>query len=255
MKKNDLITVLRVFAGLLAWFLVSKSLGGFVSSRVEGVWGMVLSSMVIPYTPGLGAFMLACIGMPSGKIVSGEVLRPSAGLIAKAFIVQTGLSFPLMFIINIIIRLTGHELGGMSADELFGHLWFYLILLLVFNPVFEELLFRKLVLNRLAPLGFKGAVIVSALLFALPHLYSQGIAQVPYTFALGLVFAWITVKTGKLWPAILLHSLSNVYGAYLPMGLGLIHPACSVLFVLFTLGVMLPIAVVLCVRDKHPAHQ
>lgn len=248
MKKNDLITVLRVFAGLLAWFLVSKLLGGYAASKVEGVWGMVLSSMVIPYTLGLGAFLLTCIGMPSEELAAGEPLRPSAALIAKAFTVQTGLSFPLMFIINIITRLTGHELGGMDADELFGHLWFYLILLLVFNPVFEELLFRRFVLRRLAPLGFKGAVVVSALLFALPHLYSQGIAQVPYTFALGLVFAWITIRTGKLWPAILLHSLSNIYGAYLPMGLGLIHPACQVLFVMFTMGVMLPAAIMLCVR-------
>ena len=107
------------------------------------------------------------------------------------------------------------------------------------------MLFRRLVLDRLSSLGFKGAVIVSAVLFALPHLYSQGIAQVPYTFAIGLVLAWITVKTGKLWPAVLLHSLSNIYGAYLPMGLTLIHPACAALFVLFTLAVMLPLAVII----------
>ena len=250
MKKNDLITVLRVFAGLLTWFLLSKISGGYIASKVVGIWGLVLKSMVIPYTLGLGAFLLVCKGMPSEDLIPDEKLRPSAGLILKSFIVQTGLSVPLLFFINTITRLTGHELGGIKADELFGHLWFYLILLLIFNPVFEEILFRKLVLNRLTPLGFKGAIIVSALLFALPHLYSQGIAQVPYTFAIGLVLAWITIKTGKLWPAILLHSLSNIYGAYLPMGLNLIHPLFTVLFVLFTMGIMLPLTVVILTRKR-----
>lgn len=250
MKKNDVITVLRVFAGVAAWFIVSKGLGNYVDSIVGGTWGMILKSMVIPYTLGLLAFFLACIGMPAKKVETGSYIAPTAGLLLKAFIVQTGLSFPLVFIINIITRLTGHELSGISPEDLFGNMWFYLVLLLVFNPVLEEVLFRKLVLERLAPIGFKGAVIVSAVLFAMPHLYSQGIAQVPYTFAIGLVLAWLTVKTGKLWPAIVLHALSNVYGAYIPVGLGLIHPACSVLFVLFTMGVIVPLTVVILTHKK-----
>ncbi len=245
MKKNDLITVLRVLTGLIAWILVTKLLGGYINGLIGGVWGKALSAMVIPYTLGIGAFLLVCIGMPADKLTAEPVIRPSAELIGKAFIVQSGLSFPLVFVINIITKLTGHEPTGIGAGELFGHPWFYLILLLVFNPIFEEVLFRRLVLDRLSPLGFKGAVIVSAVLFALPHLYSQGIAQVPYTFAIGLVLAWITVTTGKLWPAVLLHSLSNIYGAYLPMGLTIIHPACAALFVMFTLGVMLPLAVII----------
>ncbi|MCR5059928.1 MAG: CPBP family intramembrane metalloprotease [Saccharofermentans sp.] len=113
----------------------------------------------------------------------------------------------------------------------------------------EELLFRKFILERLECLGFKGSVICSAVLFALPHLISQGPAQVIYTFALGLVWAYVTLKTGKLWLAVILHSLSNVYGAFLPMSFTRINPAMPVLFVAFTMLIIVPAAIILIVRE------
>ena len=36
-----------------------------------------------------------------------------------------------------------------------------------------------------------------------------------YTFVLGLVWGYMALRTGKLWPSILLHSLSNFYGGLL----------------------------------------
>ena len=72
-------------------------------------------------------------------------------------------------------------------------------------------MFRRLFLERLMALGTKPAVLLSAVIFAVPHLISQGPAQVFYTFVLGLSFAYVTVRTRKLWPAIMLHSLSNLY--------------------------------------------
>jgi len=51
-----------------------------------------------------------------------------------------------------------------------------------------------------------------------------------FTFSIALVNAYLTIKTGKRLPAIILHALSNIYCAYIPIGTGLIHPALSVLF-------------------------
>ena len=144
----------------------------------------------------------------------------------------------------------GHGFGvGIPAEELFGNIWFYIVLLLIFNPVMEELLFRKILLERLTCLGFKWAVICSAVLFALPHVVSQGVPQMFYTFGLGLVWGYITLKTGKLWPAIILHSLSNIYGAFIPMIAAEIHPLLSGLFVMFTMGVMVPLTVLFLIKE------
>ena len=122
------------------------------------------------------------------------------------------------------------------------------------QQIFEELLFRKFILGKLSCLGMKGAIICSAVLFALPHIYSQGLGQMFYTFALGLVWGYITIKTGKLWPAIVLHSLSNIYCAYIPILAAMIHPALSVVFVMFTVSLMVPLTIVFIICDTRKAH-
>lgn len=256
MDRNKALTVLRITAALAAWFAVFKLYAAFIDPLLEGVLPdmvrMILSSMAVPYTLGLGAFMLIAGGMKTSRPAASLEVRP-AGLM-KLFVIQTGLSFPCLVAVNIIYKVLGLEMGGISSDELLGNLVFYIVLLLIFNPVFEELLFRKMVLERLGCLGGKGAVICSAVLFALPHVISQGPAQMLYTFALGLVWGYVTLKSGKLWPAIILHSLSNVYGAFIPMIAGEIMPLLSVLFVAFTMSVMLPLAIIfLTVKPRKRA--
>ena len=248
MDRNKLFVVLRIAAALAVWFAVFKLYGYFVDPHLEGVLPatvrMILSSMIVPYTVGLGLFYIIVKGIP---VQQGNVPHPGfgAGETLRFFVIQTGLSFPCLVAVNIISRIFGFEMTGMTADELFGNLWFYIVLLLVFNPVFEELLFRKLVLGRLGCLGEKGAVICSAVLFALPHVVSQGVAQMFYTFMLGLVWGYVTLRSGRLWPAVVLHSLSNVYCAYLPMIASQIHPALSVLYTMGTMAVMVPLTIVL----------
>ena len=60
-------------------------------------------------------------------------------------------------------------------------------------------------------LGTKPAILLSALFFALPHIISQGPAQFFYTFVLGLSFGFVAARTKKVWPCMILHSLSNLY--------------------------------------------
>lgn len=257
MNRNKVLSVIRVTLGLVCWFLISKLYGAFIDPMLAGVLPsvirMILASMVVPYTLGLGAFLLVTIGMKRNSFAGEGTLKSGAGAIAKYFVIQTGLSFPVMVAVNAVVTVAGVKSNAITADELFGNFWFYIVLLLIFNPVFEELLFRKFVLSRLSSLGTKGAIICSAVLFALPHVYSQGVAQMFYTFALGLVWAYITVRTGKLWPAIILHSLSNVYCAYLPIIAAKIHPATSVLFVMITMAVFIPLTIVRIRKEVRAA--
>ena len=254
MNRSKVFVVLRIALALAVWFAVSKLYGAFVDPHLEGVLPVIvrkiLSSMVVPYTLALGAFYLIVMGIPvsEAKMTCGKV---SAGSILKYFVIQTGLSFPCIVAVNIVFNILGLQMTGMTADELFGDLWFYIVLLLVFNPVFEELLFRKLILGRLGCLGEKGAIICSAVLFALPHVISQGVAQMFYTFMLGLVWGYVTLKTGRLWPAIVLHSLSNAYCAYLPMIAASVHPALSVVYTMGTMAVMLPLTIVMLTSKKE----
>ena len=258
MNRNNVFTVIRVAAGLVCWFTVTKLYGAYVDPLLEGrlpvMIRQVISSMIVPYTIGLGVFFLAVTGMPVKS--PDQSLKPGAGTLLKWFVIQTGLAMPPLFIINTVCNLLGIKTDGISSEELFGNIWFYIVLLLIFNPIFEELLFRKFVLGRLDCLGFKGSIICSAVLFALPHVISQGPAQMFYTFALGLVWAYVTLKTGRLWPAIVLHSLSNLYGAFIPMAAAQIMPLLSVLFVAFTVVVFVPLTIVfLTVNPRKRANK
>ena len=254
MKRNNVITVLRMTVAVALWFSVTFVGGKLLAPLLEGVLpemaSIILRTMVLPYTLGLMLFFMAVIGMKKTPVTGRSEGKVSAGTIVKFFRIQTGLSFPCMVAGNIACKILGADIGGMSAEQLFGRLGFYIVLLLVFNPIFEELLFRKFVLERLTCLGTAGSVICSAVLFAIPHGFSQGFPQTLYTFALGLVWGYVAIRTGKLLPAIILHSLSNLYCAFIPAALSLIHPMAQIPFVMLTLSVMLPSSIVLILRGK-----
>jgi membrane protease YdiL (CAAX protease family) len=70
----------------------------------------------------------------------------------------------------------------------------------------EEIFFRGfLTWYFLAWMGPVLAVILASVLFGIGHVY-LGVAQVPKTATIGLVFAIVVSLTGSLWPAILLHA-------------------------------------------------
>ena len=76
----------------------------------------------------------------------------------------------------------------------------------ILAPVWEELLFRGLVLRKLRPYGKRFAVLGSALLFGLFH---GNLLQTPYAIVIGLVLGYVTVEYSIIW-AIALHMFNNL---------------------------------------------
>jgi len=70
----------------------------------------------------------------------------------------------------------------------------------------EEFAFRGIVLGSLKKFGEGFAVLVSSVLFGAMHGNFQ---QIPFAFIVGLALAFITVKSGSLWLACLVHSINN----------------------------------------------
>ncbi len=79
----------------------------------------------------------------------------------------------------------------------------------VLAPVFEELVFRKALIDRLHPYGERLAIVTSALCFGLFHLNLQ---QFLYATALGLVFGYVYTRTGQLRWSVALHMAINFTG-------------------------------------------
>ncbi|CAM3727539.1 CPBP family intramembrane glutamic endopeptidase [Cytobacillus oceanisediminis] len=101
----------------------------------------------------------------------------------------------------------------LSADIPFvTDLFVFLIGFSVVNAFMEELLWRGILLTRMADLaGEKAAVIFSGISFGFSHLMLGYSLAVCLLFAIGGVFyGAITVKSGSMIPAILWHAVINV---------------------------------------------
>lgn len=88
-------------------------------------------------------------------------------------------------------------------------------------PVTEELIFRGVLLKALERRGRRFALLVSAALFSAAHilgldmerLWQSAVVVLPPLFLLGMVLAWVTQRSGRLGPAIMLHSGWNLLAA------------------------------------------
>ena len=99
---------------------------------------------------------------------------------------------------------------NMPAESLpTGALGFllYLISTAVVPAMAEEFGMRGLTLGILRPLGDGFAIIGSAVVFGAMH---GNFMQMPFTFAVGIVLAYIRIKTGSMLVCILVHGINNL---------------------------------------------
>lgn len=120
----------------------------------------------------LGTYLTQFIGLLKGSPVSNTILE-----------VATSSSIPVNFFIMVICA-----------------------------PIAEELLFRKLLVDRTVAYGEGIAVLFSGLMFGLFH---GNLNQFAYAFTLGVCFAFIYVKTGKIIYSIVMHMTINFMGSIL----------------------------------------
>ena len=81
-------------------------------------------------------------------------------------------------------------------------------------PIMEELVFRRLLVDRLRRYGDKTAILFSGLIFGLYH---GNFYQFFYAAALGCFFAWVYCRTGRLRYTILMHMTVNFLGSVVSM--------------------------------------
>ena len=117
----------------------------------------------------------------------------------------------------LLTSLVQTSFGLNSANPLLTYvaddtLWLRVLVMVVLAPVIEEYIFRKQLIDRMNIYGEKLAVITSALMFGLFH---GNLSQLFYAFALGLVFGYIYLKTGRLCYSVGLHMLINFLGSVL----------------------------------------
>ena len=102
------------------------------------------------------------------------------------------------------------QLGAFGADLMGEVPLLTLAGMMLFVAFYEEVVARGLLLSQAERLlrGVWLPVLLSSILFGLGHFY-QGWFGVAQTALAGAVFAWLTIRWGTLWPAIIAHGLLN----------------------------------------------
>jgi hypothetical protein len=102
------------------------------------------------------------------------------------------------------------QMDFVALFEQLSSPWLLLVGGIVVAPVVEELFFRGFVFAGLRErYGWRRAALLSAGLFAVIHL--QPLAVIPI-FVLGTVFAYLYHRSGSIWPAVIMHVLTNGVG-------------------------------------------
>ena len=111
--------------------------------------------------------------------------------------------------------LKGDPVSNSLQDMIEGtNMWVTAIYTVLCAPVFEELLFRKMICDRVVKYGQGAAVIMSGLIFGLFH---GNFNQFFYAWFIGSFFAFIYVKTGNIKYTIGLHMMVNFIGSVVGM--------------------------------------
>ena len=124
---------------------------------------------------------------------------------------------PIVCVFGLQYFITGTELGleaiGFNIRETqlpLTNIWWLLLniaLLALLPAIAEELIFRGIIFNGLrTKFNEWVAVVFSALLFALMH---GSLDQLVYPFILGMVLAWIVLRTNSLVSSMIVHFLNN----------------------------------------------
>lgn len=125
------------------------------------------------------------------------------------------LSIPVMSMIQMICSFAIEKFGissdVMNSSGLFNYSGKLATILLfiqiaILPAIFEELFIRKGVYGILKARGVVFATVVSALVFATIHL---NFTQFIFAFLVGILFAMVREKTGKLYPTMILHFINN----------------------------------------------
>ena len=211
-RLNSVCTVISI--SLICLVLIQFLLGillAFVSSKLSANIYNVVESFIFVISMAVPILIIKMF-ISDTKCTQSKPVKCNKKFSIKLFFIGITMVYIVQTIAEIIISKL-----SISSDQILSDTTIYektplgIILLIiqmaVLPGIFEELLFRKHILNNLNRYGNLFSIVLSALAFALIHLnLSQGIVA----FLIGMVFAYIVIKTGNLKVNISLHIFNNL---------------------------------------------
>lgn len=221
--------------------------------------------LYISYLVSPAAISLSVIGVLKFRKISFKSIvpvkcNPKFFLIAALLIY--GLVFALSWVNGVSVKffeLFGYkqrEAGSYLPDLSGGKVVLALLVIAVLPALFEELLFRGIILNSCENgAGTVRTVFLVGFCFSLFHASPE---QTVYQFITGCAFAFIALRSGSILPSVLMHFINNALivifaacGLFDEAGNLIISTGGNIALIV-TAAVALTVALVWLILDKTP---
>lgn len=211
-RNHELRAGWKIFSAFLLYFMLLNAL----SLLAINVVSQDTAREVLPFIGPVSMIVAVWVAL---KLLD-EKKFPEVGLISprrggRDLLSGLVLGAVLMTLIFAILLISGQVtlVNSLSTPEFSRFLWSGLLLYVVVGFA-EEIFFRGYCMNALQQMGrTRTTVIISALLFSLAHGANVHVSVLSLVniFIVGLLFAFMFVKTGNLWMPIGFHIAWNYF--------------------------------------------
>ncbi|MEA4912528.1 MAG: type II CAAX endopeptidase family protein [Oscillospiraceae bacterium] len=225
MEKKTFTTLGLALCAMAASVTAAQTLLAALVRAVRPLWAaqpwFLLALVPVFYFLGAPLFYLLVRRLPRETRTEKRPLSfwHFAGVFCLAMALVYIGSWVGLLVTSMLAPLFGGSTLNPVADIISGNsLWLIVLIVGILSPLAEELVFRKLLLDRLRPFGDRVAILYSALAFALYHM---NFSQFFYAFLVGCLLAYVALRTNSFFFPAALHSLVNLVGSVLmPLLLG-----------------------------------
>lgn len=186
--------------------------GDVYETLINNVYYQWIMGVLPMYAVGLPILFFTVRKMPKTTLQKSK-------LSATEFIIIFLIAQTLMAVGNTIGTTLNGFFGSIKGEEITNStselienspIWLTVVIAVIIGPIIEEFIFRKLMLDRLSRYGAAIAIIVSGVSFGLFH---GNFYQFFYAALLGMLLAFVTIKTGNWLYSVLLHVIINFFGS------------------------------------------
>lgn len=173
-------------------------------------YGIIL---LFTYALTIAFTCLAAQTLPSGTIRQRRMS-------ARQWFLALLVAYTIMYLSNLLGQFITYLIGvikgtAVNTPNVYNTItelpfWAVILFVVVIGPFVEELLYRKILIDRIVLYGELPAVLLSALIFGLRH---GNLNQFAYAFTVGMLFAFIYLKTGRIRYSFFLHMTLNFLGS------------------------------------------
>lgn len=213
-KRSSFQGIVIILLGFLAFYAIGftyKQLAfSYIGIKV-GYWIEWCIRYAVIYVIGVPFFILITSKISAAELSDSRQIGCNRFL--KYLVITIGLTNLGGILGKLLLMMTtGASITAPSPYFTDGSTLGAFLFLAIVPPVAEELFFRKILLQKLSVQGSGIAVFGSALLFFIYHTLITSFE--PHVFMIGLILAYVMLRTNNIVYPILIHSIINLWSVW-----------------------------------------